>query len=263
MSTGYENRGYVEPSRLTPDVISLLKPNSVVSLKLDIAEGRYRSDSADKNEPASYEAPPGMVIYDHDIEHSGHNSSTWWVKTTQAGALGFEHKVIANLTSKIRKGMMEGKLTWKGVNLFDGGGSANFSNFLKEFEALYLFRAHTNSNIHFRWSVRTKRGRYGASIKSAAYIRLMKVNTSQDAARATQVIEAALESGTTENLFDLMGEVLGSGKEPQELDMQTDFRDDPDVNQGEPVDIQLPPSSDVCGTNPTPDNSEPSDGVAG
>lgn len=249
-------RPHNSPDRANPETIEHLNPGEIVTIKIDIHQGRYRSADKDLNEAVFYEAPPGIVIYDHDIVHTGNNSATWWVKTLQAGAIGLEHDVVTKMSDRIKEGMLGGKLTWKGVKLFEGDASANYSNFLKEFSALYRFRARTNSSIHFRWNIRTKRGRYGAWINSLAYVRLMRVNTTDDAARALQVIEFALASGTTEDLFSLMEAVLGGKKTARELDFQPD-EIDPDIEPGLAVDAEVPPSRDVCHDAPIPDRPEP------
>ncbi|QRZ15603.1 hypothetical protein JWJ88_14835 [Paracoccus methylovorus] len=249
-------RPHNSPDRVNPQTVENLNPGEIITIKIDMHKGRYRSADKDLNEPVFYEAPPGIVIYDHDIVHTGNNSATWWVKTVQAGAISFEHGVAAKLSEKIKEGMLGGKLTWKGAKLFEGDASANYSNFLKEFSALYRFRAHTNSSIHFRWNIRTKRGRYGAWIDSLAYVRLMRVNTTLDAARALQVIEFALASGTTEDLFSLMENVLGGKKTAKELDFQPD-EVDPDLEPDLEVDTEVPPSRDICHDAPIPDTPEP------
>lgn len=256
------DRPHNPADRVNLETIGDLNPGEVITIKIDIHQGRYRSADKDLNEPVFYEAPPGIVIYDHDIVHAGHNSATWWVKTIQAGAIGFEHDVTAKMAEKIREGMLGGKLTWKGVNLFEGDASANYSRFLKEFSALYRFRAHTNSSVHFRWNIRTKRGRYGARINSFVYIRLMRVNTTADAARALQVIELALASKLTQDLFSLMETTLGGKKTAKELDLQVD-EVDPDLEPGLEVDTEVPPSRDVCHDAPIPDRPEPTSPTQG
>ena len=84
----------------------------------------------------------------------------------------------------------------------------------------------------------------------------MRVNTTLDAARALQVIEFALASGTTEDLFSLMENVLGGKKTAKELDFQPD-EVDPDLEPDLEVDTEVPPSRDICHDAPIPDTPEP------
>lgn len=202
---------------LNQQIVSELRYGEEFQVVHDIAKGDFGSSSKDRNELSEFTAPTGIAIIGHDIKWSGHHSSASHVKTVQAGQLSYETGVMANLREKLREGFIKGNLTYKGKKIASGEADADYSSFLKEFEAKYKFFAATNSSITFRWTTNTKTGRFGAKISASANIDLMKVASEQEASRAVEMIKFIIDSKESREVFDLIDMVMREGKAASEV----------------------------------------------